>query len=172
MADTPEIRELTARLDRLEESVRPEVMAERVLRVLAQQSSIRSLAPEGLVPVEPKFIPLNPEAPPGASHNSPEDGLRTWLFNGFWTELRLIPRMYFDPRYRLSRWTQIGVPVVLALLIANYVFFSYSPMSLIPVLPAIIERLLVLFFGVVLYKLLSREAVRYKQVLDYLAKYG
>lgn len=98
---------------------------------------------------------------------------------GFWTrvqgfkELRLMARMYLDPRYRLSRVGQFGVPLVLGLMVFNYLFFNWIiAVPLLPFVGTVMERLGLVVLAVVLYKLLSREAARYDAVLNYLARYA
>ncbi len=77
-----------------------------------------------------------------------------------WAEIgqtfRLIVRMYFDPRYRLSRLAQIGVPVVMLVMILNYLFWNY--LVSVPFLSQILERLVLAVMAVLLYKLLAKEA--------------
>lgn len=114
---------------------------------LFQPAVSRALAP----------IPQSPAPPP-------------WSWAGIVQTLRLIVRMYFDPRYRLSRLAQVGVPVVLLAMAVNYTFWNY--LAAIPVLSQFGERLALAVLAVVLYKVLAMEAVRYKAVLDYLARYG
>ncbi|CAN5366866.1 hypothetical protein BH11PLA2_BH11PLA2_47540 [soil metagenome] len=161
------------RLARLEASVSrsaptAEQIAEQVLVVLSEKTRQRTDSPSGLVPV-PQFISAN-APPPGAMPNTPEDSVRHWLFHGLLSELRLIPGMYFDSRYRLSRLCQIAVPCIFVLLVINYLFFNYS-LGFIPAVPQILERVIILILGVLLYKVLSREADRYRGVLEYLARY-
>jgi hypothetical protein len=94
-----------------------------------------------------------------------------WSLFHVFKELRLIFQMYFDPRYRVSRLAQLAVPAVFALIAVNYAFFNYLMIS-IPVLTPIAERLVLIFLAVALYKILSREAARYNEVLLYLARYS
>jgi hypothetical protein len=42
----------------------------------------------------------------------------------------------------------------------------------IPILTPLAERVVLIALAVILYKILSREAARYRQVLDYLTSYG
>jgi len=93
-----------------------------------------------------------------------------WSWAGVGQTLRLIAHMYFDPRYRLSRLAQVGVPVVVLAAVVNYLFWNY--LAAIPVVSQVLERIGLVVLAVVLYKLLAKEAVRYKVVLDYLARYG
>jgi hypothetical protein len=85
-------------------------------------------------------------------------------------ELRLMLGMYFDPRYRLSRIAQFGVPGILMLIALNYVLFGWWVQ--IPLFSLVIERVNLIVLAVVLYKILAREAARYADVLRYLAQYG
>lgn len=97
---------------------------------------------------------------------------------GFWTrlqvfkELRLSARMYLDPRYRLSRVGQFGVPLVLGLMFFNYLTFNWIiAIPLLPFVGTLAERVVLVVLAVVLYKLLAREAARYEAVLNYLTRY-
>ena len=88
-------------------------------------------------------------------------------------ELRLMLGMYFDPRYRLSRPGQLGIPAVVGLMLVNW--FCLSWLIQIPLLPFLLpalERVALVVLAVVLYKLLSREAARYEAVLAYLNQYA
>jgi hypothetical protein len=78
--------------------------------------------------------------------------------------------MYFDPRYRISRTTQFALPGIALVLIFNYFFFS--AWVTIPFLSPVLERLLIVVLALVAYKLITRELARYREVLDYLARYG
>ena len=88
-------------------------------------------------------------------------------------EFSLMARMYFDPRYRLSRVGQFGVPAVLATMLLCYVFFNHMfSVPFIPLVSVVLERLALVVLAVVLYKVLAREAARYASVLNYLSRYG
>ena len=93
-----------------------------------------------------------------------------WDWIGLLQELKLIFRMHFDPRYRLSRIAQIGVPVIFIMMVLNYLNFT-QVWTLFIVAP-ILERVIFLALAVVLYKIWSREAQRYSEVLKYLAQLG
>ena len=88
-------------------------------------------------------------------------------------ELRLMLGMYFDPRYRLSRPGQLGIPGVLGLMMLNYLFFNWViAVPLLPIIGVLCERLVLVVLAVVLYKLLSRDAARYEAVLRYLTQFS
>jgi hypothetical protein len=115
-------------------------------------------------PPPPQGAVLHPPAP--AVQSAP----RTWFLANLMSELRLIGVMYFDPRYRISRTTQFVLPGLFLLLVFNYFFFSVWVS--ITFLSPVLERLLAVVFGMVIYLLLTRELARYRDVLNYLARYG
>lgn len=125
-------------------------------------------------PPEPQPFVATPPPPDGAVLRPPaapvDPADRRWFLTQLWTEVRLVFRMYFDPRYRLSRTAQFVLPGILLLLVFNYFFFSVW-VSIVFVSP-VVERVLAVVLGILGYKILVRETTRYRQVLDYLAKYG
>lgn len=124
--------------------------------------------PQGYSPAT--LVPLPGPGGVGASPHEPES-TRRW-YTAIFRELRLIARMYLDPRYRLSRVAQFGVPAVLLLMVANYFFFAYACFCGVPIISHIGERVLNLIFAVIGYSILRRESIRYQAVLDYLARTG
>ena len=112
-------------------------------------------------------------APLVALTAAPADGdtPRRW-YSAIFRELKLIARMYLDPRYRLSRVAQFGVPLVLLLMVANYFVFAYLCFGGIPILSPVAERLGNLILAVGGYSILRKETVRYQAVLEYLARTG
>jgi hypothetical protein len=187
MADSlqpPEATEpaLAERIRRLEEQLAArdefptgdEAVANRVLRILAEKAAQNRALANGQPPV-PGLIStamtaarvIFPHSPPGAVPQPAEHGFKAWLLAQVAGEFRLMVKMYVDPRYRLSRFGQFGVPLVVALMVLNYFFIAAMPF-----VGFLVERLVLIVLAVVLYKLLAREAVRYKAVLEYLAQYG
>jgi hypothetical protein len=126
-------------------------------------TALALLEPDAPVPPPPEGAVLHP-------HAMPDPAARGWLLAQLLDEARLAGRMYFDSRYRVSRTFQFLVPVVVGLFAANYFFFSVW--FAFPVVSPVIERVTCVLLGVVLYKLLARELTRYREVLDYLARYG
>jgi hypothetical protein len=121
---------------------------------------------------EPFTVPPPPQGavlhPPARSEVS--QGQSRWFLAQLWAETRVIIRMYFDPYYRVSRTTQFAIPGIALFLVLNYFFCSvWVP---IPFLSPILERLLILLAGILGYKLMVREIARYRNVLEYLARYG
>jgi hypothetical protein len=181
------VAEIEDRVGRLETTLAERPIDENAVtdRVIARLTSIASESrtpPDGerVVVVDASaggraLVPTAPEPPEGAVLEPPpvipaEPAKRRWFFAQVWSEIRLVFRMYFDPRYRVSRTTQLVIPGIGLLLIFNY--FLFSVWMSIPVLSPVVERGLAVFFGVVACMVLSRETARYRDVLDYLAKYG
>ncbi|MBN9118067.1 MAG: hypothetical protein J0I06_02680 [Planctomycetes bacterium] len=130
-------------------------------------------AVEGATPGAILPLRLLPPPPEGTILVPPEPhdpARRGWFFAQLWAELRLAVRMYFDPRYRVSRTAQVAFPLFAALLVFNYFFFSvWVSISFIS---PVTERLLDVALVVLAYRVLVRELDRYRAVLDYLAKYA
>lgn len=135
------------------------------VRVVTSALALHAAADEAPEPAEPP--------PQGAVLHPPQPSdpaLRKWFLLQAWDEVQLAGRMYFDSRYRISRTTQFLTPVVVGLFALNYFVFSFwFP---VPVVSPILERIGCVVLGVLMYKLLVRELARYRDVLDYLARYG
>jgi hypothetical protein len=124
-----------------------------------------------LVLATPREIP--PPPPKGAVPHPPEQSdpsQRTWFLTQLLAEFRLAIHMYFDPRYRISRTTQFALPGIVLLVLINYFFITFW--LDIPILSPILERAIDLLLCVVAYKLLTRELLRYRDVLNYLSRYS
>ncbi len=156
----------------------PEAMADRLRRLEEQLAALH--AHQTALPTYP--LPRDAE-PAGLSALVPTvsrmmmPAIRqltrvgsVWDRFPFLTELRLMVKMYVDPKYRLSRIAQFGVPAVLGLMVVDYLFVDYFTFGLRVVTP-VVERLLLVVLAVVLYKILAREAGRYADVLVYLSRY-
>ncbi|MBX9626111.1 MAG: hypothetical protein K2X82_20100 [Gemmataceae bacterium] len=119
-------------------------------------------------------VPEQDPPPVGAVLHPPapsDPALRQWFVVQAWSEVQLAVRMYFDSRYRISRTTQFLTPVILGLFVFNYFVFSMW-LPVIPIISPIVERVGCVLLGVLAYKLLVRELARYRDVLDYLSRYG
>jgi hypothetical protein len=162
------------------EAVPPDAaIAERVLQLLAGKAARRRVRSNGTqapgaissaltaARTVQAFVAPPTDAPPGVAPASDETGLRAWLVTQVLGEFRLMALMYFDARYRLSRVAQFGVPLLLGLMVLNYLF-----LAALPLVGFLLERAILIVLAVVLYKLLAREALRYKRVLEYLTDYG
>jgi hypothetical protein len=120
-------------------------------------------AASGAIPQPPSGAVLQPPTPSASAG-------RRWFLAQLLSEFRLTARMYFDPRYRVSRTAQLLMPTVLGLFALNY--FTFSIWFDIPVVSPVLERLVCVLLGIFLYKIMTRELSRYREVLDYLARYG
>lgn len=159
------------------ESSTPAESTEDRLRRLehALASMHPGLAPDGYAPPMPPSSPGAGVIPLSLMVNTAvdPDGARRRVFRELpiLRELRLIAQMYLDPRYRLSRIGQFGVPIIVTLAVLNYTLFTWL-FPVIPFLSPITERILLLILGAALAVVLNREALRYRNVLDYLARVG
>jgi hypothetical protein len=132
-------------------------------RERARRSTALAILQPDPVPAPPDGAVLHPLV-------VPDPASRKWFLAQLADEARLSARMYFDSRYRVSRTFQLLLPVVIGLFALNYFFFAvwFS----FPVVSPVIERVGCVLLGVFLYKLLTRELARYRDVLDYMARYG
>jgi hypothetical protein len=86
-----------------------------------------------------------------------------WLIVDCWTELRSMFRMFFDPRYRLTWQTKVYPPILIALMV-----LWWWILPSIPVLTTVLDKIVTLVLAFFLYKILSREARRYREVCPHL----
>lgn len=93
---------------------------------------------------------------------------RPWLLVDLLREVGAAVKMYMDPRYRVRRSTQLMVPLLLGLVVANYFFFNLLLLH-IPVVTEVVERLILAVLVVLLYKVIGREVARYRQTVAQLA---
>jgi hypothetical protein len=80
-----------------------------------------------------------------------------WLLLEIYEEFRAIYWMFLDSRYRLSWTGRIAPLAILFVLFSSWLFLGGFPWSLI-------DKILSLVLIVFLYKVLSREARRYRQM--------
>lgn len=115
-------------------------------------------------------VPIPPSLDPGGQTvlRAVNAARRPWLLFDFLREMGTAVRMYMDARYRLRRSTQFLVPLLVGLFVANYLFFNVLFLH-IPVISPVVERLVVIVLAVLLYKVLSREVARYRQMLAQIA---
>src|SRR5262245_54231913 len=93
---------------------------------------------------------------------------RPWLLTEFFREVGAAMRMYMHPRYQVRRSTQILVPVIVALFGVNYLVFNYTFLD-VPVFRHIFESVVEIVLAVLLYKVVSREVVRFRIAEAHLA---
>jgi hypothetical protein len=103
-------------------------------------------------------------APDGPTANGaappPEATQPGWLLVELYREIRGMVRMFADHRYRMS-WTGKAVP--LAAILAAVI--SWLLISGIPLIGGLLDRLVDLTLIVLVYKAMSRELCRYRELL-------
>jgi hypothetical protein len=109
-----------------------------------------------------------PTMPPGIAGELPAaappvPSRRPWLLTEFFRDLGTSLRMYLDPRYRVRRATQLMVPLLLALFVLNGLFFNH--VFTVTLLSPALEKAGDIVLAVLLYKVISRELERYRQVI-------
>jgi hypothetical protein len=128
-----------------------------------RETALALSAPLPEVPIPPSLDPGGQMAPPAVNALR-----RPWLLFEFFREMGAAIRMYMDARYRLRRSTQFLVPLLVGLFVANYLFFNVLFLH-VPVFSEVLERLVDIVLAVLLYKVLSREVARYRQMLAQIA---
>jgi len=93
---------------------------------------------------------------------------KPWLLIELLRDCGATARMYMDPRYRVRRSTQLMVPALFGVLIANYFLWNLLFLH-VPVLTEIVERLVAIVLAVLLYKVIIREVTRYRQIIAQIA---
>ena len=148
-----------------------DAITERVLARLG--GAVGGVLYDAIGPQPLALLPhLSGSLPEGAVLHPPPPvvrGPRSWFVLQLWAEVRLAGRMYFDPRYRISRTAQFLLPAILGLFFLNY--FLFGVWFAIPVVSPIAERIVCALLGVCAYRVVARELTRYRDVLEYLAKY-
>jgi len=100
--------------------------------------------------------PAQPERPPDTAAPVAERPPR-WLLFEMLAEMRVMVRMCLDPRYRLSWQTRVLPPLFLF-----GMFLSWLLISGIPVIGFLLDRIMFLVLAYMLFKVLMREATRYR----------
>jgi len=94
---------------------------------------------------------------------------RPWLLMELVRDFSAMVHMYLDPRYRVRRSTQLLVPVIIGLFALNCFFFN--AVFTVAILSTIVEKLVDVILAVLLYKVVNRELVRYRQVIAQLLEW-
>ncbi len=151
------------RLERLEQKL--STLSEDVRRLQPTEApAIRVPSPPQPQPEEPVMTYVPPLAEPEPPIQMPSSSARGWLW---WEIVRDGMRtlwMLIDSRYRMAWSTRF---VVIALFIAIFTSHWFNPLGYL--LPEVLERMLdkvvVLILGFLLYKVLGRELVRYHEYM-------
>ncbi len=86
-----------------------------------------------------------------------------WLLPDIYAEMRSMVRMYFDRGHRLT-WQARLMPLLLVAAMFAWWFWCYSIGFLPELLKVILDKPITLLLAFSLYKVLSREARRYRQM--------
>jgi hypothetical protein len=103
-----------------------------------------------------------------AAQPSPRPARRPWLLFDLYADVRAAMYMFVDPRYRMS-WSGRVLPwVLLGAILSSwfwipFISLLYSVPALGPFLGTVIVKFVDLLLAFVLYKVLSREATRYRE---------
>src|SRR5262249_23732180 len=85
-----------------------------------------------------------------------------WLLFDVLAELRTMLRMFFDIRYRVAWSTYLVVLVLLPFIITSH---WWIPLTSFPVVGPLADKVIDLFLALIVFKALSRETRRYREVL-------
>lgn len=147
-------------LNRVNETVRPRAAESAFQRLDGERrpTPAPALAPVPLPPLPP-IKPLT------------SGGLRSgWSLFELIGEIRTFFRMFFDIRYRVSWFTWLVTVVGLVFVLLSHWVIPFAYLPLVgPVLDKVVDVFVILF----IYKVLSLEAQRYREVLlAYQQAYG
>jgi len=157
-----ELREMPGRVQRIESEMAElrETVARFAELMIGEFKDLRNsqaeLPPEQAPSDTDNGIP--PEVPAPAPETAPLRG--PWLLMELLRDFSTTFRMYFDPRYRVRRATQMLVPLIIGLLVLNVVFFNH--ILDIPIISAALSKMVDIVLAILLYKVLSREIARYR----------
>jgi hypothetical protein len=171
---------LEQRIQRLEDAVarmqdtKPieERVAERITAQInqARGSSIRETT-GFIVDAGRRLLPaainvMNQQGADGNPATTPakQSFWRAWFLLDLLVELRAIFWMFVDPRYRLGWPTRIVAVILLALIGTSTLWPPASLLMGIPVLGLLVDKLVDLILAYLLWKILSHEARRYRQI--------
>jgi len=118
---------------------------------------------EAPVAVPPVATPAAVDGPPPLAEppRYHEPVRKPWLLWDAYAEARVMILMYVDPRYRLTLMTRILPLVLLALILTSW---FWLPGTSVPVIGTLVDKVLDLVLAFLLFKVLSREARRYREV--------
>ncbi len=167
-ATIPESVDVADRLERLEGEMGEvrHALAELAQVVVVDIKERREAALADSTPVSEIPIPAS-LIPGGKTINTVNTLRRHWLLIDLLGQIGTMVRMYLHPRYRVRRSTQLTVVVLIGLFIANYLVFNLLVLH-IPIVSEVMERLLDILLAALLYMVLSREVIRYRQVVGQL----
>jgi hypothetical protein len=146
----PLLASLEQRVQRLEDAV-----------VVLQEAAGKPQVKAGPAPRESDNIMAgNPQEKPYVSAPEPASTPRPpWLLVDILNESRAMVRMFFDIRYKVGWFTRLLVIILLAMIFTSGLWF---PLAYIPWLGTPCDKILDVLLAFLTYKVLSREARRYR----------
>jgi hypothetical protein len=113
-------------------------------------------------PRAPVAVPFRAERPPRYEPFTPPVTRSPWLIFEIYSEVRTIVRMFLDRRYRMG-WAAFLVAVALIPFILTSHW--WVPFTGLPVIGPIFDKVIDLLLALVAFKVLSHEALRYREFL-------
>jgi len=189
------VEALEQRVRRLENAIAAlqdtQLMEDRVVERVRQRVELHHLdgpRPSGgfIVTAARMLLPksvddVRPEEPPAQSESVAADGTATaapaappqdaarpgWLLVELYRELRTMLRMFTDYRYRMSWSGKVVIPAALAIAFVSWFLFS----GRLWVLGDVVDKSVDLVLVILVYKALSREVQRYRDLLARVYRY-
>jgi hypothetical protein len=173
---------LEQRVHRLEDAVAAfqdtrqleERLVERVADRMARNPPLVRENPNLIIEARSQAFPAlgwvrtSTEGPPQAIPMAAGSREQSWFFWDVFSEARAIARMFFDPRFRMTRWVRL---LSIGLLVVIFTSWIWLPGTAL--LPSFVSAVLVkavdLVLAFFLYKILGREARRYRALFPHSA---
>jgi hypothetical protein len=150
--------------ERIVERVAKRVEGKQTSTAILSSSNLLAGAGKHLLPSAVGALQAHVDAVEAQARAEGAASAQPWLIVDIYGELRAMVRMFFDTRYRrfLMTWQTKILPLAsLGLMILSWIWLStLIPGPLATVLDKIVELVLAFF----LYKILSREARRYREI--------
>jgi len=141
----PQLASLEQRVQRLEDAVAD-----------LQETAGKPQVKLGPVPPESIMAGNPPENPSSEATTPPRP---PWLLVDILNEARDMVRMFFDIRYRVGWFTRLFAIILLAMIFTSGLWF---PLAYLPLLGPPFDKILDVLLAFLTYKILSREARRYR----------
>jgi hypothetical protein len=162
------VEALEGRVGRLEDAVAAltdtrqleDRLVERLSQRLNRSPALTAGEPAGAM-IEARRHRLPPARATAVAEPAPPAAPQTWLLVDAYHEARSMIRMFMDPRYRVSRGM---LPLTIGLLAAIGTSGTWVPFATVPFVGDPLSRIVALILAFVLFKVLSREARRYRTV--------
>jgi hypothetical protein len=99
-----------------------------------------------------------------------KSGRQPWLILDIYTEFKAMLRMFLDGRYRVfyMTWQTKAYPPLLL----GFMVLTWLTVSGIPIVGPVLEKVAELVLAFFLYKVLSREACRYREISPQMKPFG